>query len=74
MFKIIYQNKILIRIYQPVFSYSGSSIFKQFRIIIHLLAGRRYNFHDPVRCSLAPSVIQFICIADNRNIRFNVGI
>ena len=33
MFKIIYQNKILIRIYQPVFSYSGSSIFKQFRIL-----------------------------------------
>lgn len=35
-------------------------------------AGWEGNFHDPVRCAITAKVIQFIFIADNRNIRFDM--
>ena len=59
-------------IYNPVLADTGGSIFKQLNEVIHPGAARRDYFNDPIRCSIASSIIQLIRITDNRNIRFHI--
>ena len=45
---------------------------KQLYHVIHSLTAWRYNFNHPVRCPIAPFIVQLIRIANHRYIRLYI--
>lgn len=56
--KIVDQDQVLARVYDPVFTHPGSTVFEQLRKIIHFSAASGNDFYDPVRSTHTSSVIE----------------
>ena len=63
--KIIDHNNFPSWVYNPVFPYPRALIEGQLFIIVHLAAGRGYNFYNPIWRTVAALTVQFVFVANN---------
>ncbi len=57
MFHIINKDSLFHGIHNPIFPYAGGMVQRQFCIVIHRTAARRYNLDHPIRSPAASVVI-----------------
>ena len=70
--KRINRDPVFLWINNPVFANTCSTIFEQFRIVVHPPAVRRDDLNDPVRRTSAAFVRKLIGITYNADIRFDI--
>ena len=71
-FKIIDKDAVFFRVYNPVFPDACRAVFEQLGMVVSPPAAGGYDFKHPVRRAIAALIIQFLGIADNRDIRFYI--
>ena len=71
-FKRINRDSVFLRINNPVFTNSGSTVFEQFSVVIHAPAARGDNLNDPIRRTCATFVCEFVRAAYNAYIRLDI--
>ena len=72
MLKIVNNNSVFYRIYNPVFPHIGSAVFIEFDSIIGFRVGGGSDFNDPVRRTDTALVIELVVVADDREVRFDI--
>ena len=61
-FIVVHCGTLFCRINNPVFPNAGTGIDRVFDGVIHSAAGRRYNFHDPVRSTGAAPICELAAL------------
>lgn len=72
LFQSYILSQVSFRSYDPIFSNSCCTIFKQFLITIHLSTTRRNKFNHPLRSAITPFIRNLIFVTDNRYIRLDI--
>ena len=72
IFEIVNKDPVFLRINNPVFTNTGSTVFEQFSVVVHPSASRGYNFNNPVRRTCAAFVCELVSTAYNAYIRLYI--
>ena len=70
---MVNKNAFFVRIYYPVFPYSGVSVQIQFENIVMAGIAWRNNLDNPVRGSGTATVCKLVLVTDNAYVRLYYG-